>query len=198
MVAFPFFFIYIINYSCECLKNVLESSYANSVFFFKYIFCRVEIKQTHQAILCAEDLSFTNACNLTLNSDFIFCFVSPPGKQESLYLTEGGREAFDQLYRLWEGQMRVVSSGTPSPLLPLPQDSQGHLVSDLLNMLIGVASTSFPLNQVGIAVNHLSSNRKYRPGLFNALSIHSFVHSFIFFNRMNLVHFKTAQILYNA
>ncbi|XP_075894074.1 gamma-tubulin complex component 6 [Nelusetta ayraudi] len=71
----------------------------------------------------------------------------PPGKRESLYLTEGGREAFDQLYRLWEGQMRVVSSSTPSPLLPLPQDSQAQLVSHLLNMLIGVASTSFPLNQ---------------------------------------------------
>nr|XP_046249377.1 gamma-tubulin complex component 6 [Scatophagus argus] len=71
----------------------------------------------------------------------------PPGKRESLYLTEGGREAFDQLYRLWEGQMRVVSTGTPSPLLPLPLDSQTQLVSDLLNVLIGVASTTFPLNQ---------------------------------------------------
>lgn len=73
---------------------------------------------------------------------------SPPGKKESLYLTEGGREAFDQLYRLCEGQMRVVSTSTPSPVLPLPQDSQTQLVSDLLNVLIGVASTTFPLNQV--------------------------------------------------
>lgn len=71
----------------------------------------------------------------------------PPGKRESLYLTEGGREAFDQLYRLWEGEMRVVSTSTPSPLLPLPLDSQTQLVSDLLNVLIGVASTTFPLNQ---------------------------------------------------
>ncbi|XP_070763451.1 gamma-tubulin complex component 6 [Enoplosus armatus] len=71
----------------------------------------------------------------------------PPGKRESLYLTEGGREAFDQLYRLWEGEMRVVSTTTPSPLLPLPLDSQTQLVSDLLNVLIGVASTTFPLNQ---------------------------------------------------
>ncbi|XP_041652374.1 gamma-tubulin complex component 6 isoform X2 [Cheilinus undulatus] len=71
----------------------------------------------------------------------------PPGKRESLYLTEGGREVFDQLYRLWEGEMRVVSTGTPSPLLPLPLDSQTQLVSDLLNVLIGVASTTFPLNQ---------------------------------------------------
>ncbi|KAE8296073.1 Gamma-tubulin complex component 6 [Larimichthys crocea] len=71
----------------------------------------------------------------------------PPGKKESLYLTEGGREAFDQLYRLCEGEMRVVSTSTPSPLLPLPLDSQTQLVSDLLNVLIGVASTTFPLNQ---------------------------------------------------
>ncbi|KAG7230945.1 hypothetical protein INR49_024974 [Caranx melampygus] len=71
----------------------------------------------------------------------------PPGKRESLYLTERGREAFDQLYRLWEGEMRVVSTSTPSPILPLPLDSQTQLVSDLLNVLIGVASTTFPLNQ---------------------------------------------------
>lgn len=74
--------------------------------------------------------------------------TSPPGKRESLYLTEGGREAFDQLYRLLEGEMRVMSSSTPSPILMLPLDSQTQLVSDLLNMLIGVASTTFPLNQV--------------------------------------------------
>ncbi|XP_074534683.1 gamma-tubulin complex component 6 [Halichoeres trimaculatus] len=71
----------------------------------------------------------------------------PPGKKESLYLTEGGREAFDQLYRLCEGELRVVSTGTPSPLLPMPLDSQTQLVSDLLNVLIGVASITFPLNQ---------------------------------------------------
>lgn len=44
--------------------------------------------------------------------------------------------------------MRVVSTTTPSPLIPLPVDSQTQLVSDLLNVLIGVASTTFPLNQV--------------------------------------------------
>uniref|UniRef100_A0A674N535 Gamma-tubulin complex component 6 n=1 Tax=Takifugu rubripes TaxID=31033 RepID=A0A674N535_TAKRU len=71
----------------------------------------------------------------------------PPGKRESLYLTEGGREAFDHLYHLWETQIRVVSTSTPSPLIPLPLDSQAQLVSDLLNVLIGVASTTFPLNQ---------------------------------------------------
>ncbi|XP_019748906.1 gamma-tubulin complex component 6 isoform X1 [Hippocampus comes] len=71
----------------------------------------------------------------------------PPGRRESLYLSESGREAFDQLYRLWEGEMRVVSGSVPSPLLPLPVDTQGELVGDLLNVLIGVASTTFPLNQ---------------------------------------------------
>ncbi|XP_077452195.1 gamma-tubulin complex component 6 [Stigmatopora argus] len=71
----------------------------------------------------------------------------PPGRKESLYLSESGREAFDQLYRLWEGEMRVVSGSVPSPPLPLPVDSQGQLVGDLLNVLIGVASTTFPLNQ---------------------------------------------------
>uniref|UniRef100_A0A674N1S1 Gamma-tubulin complex component 6 n=1 Tax=Takifugu rubripes TaxID=31033 RepID=A0A674N1S1_TAKRU len=38
-------------------------------------------------------------------------------------------------------------TSTPSPLIPLPLDSQAQLVSDLLNVLIGVASTTFPLNQ---------------------------------------------------
>ncbi|XP_061577068.1 gamma-tubulin complex component 6 isoform X2 [Cololabis saira] len=71
----------------------------------------------------------------------------PPGKRGSFYLTEGGREAFDQLYRLWEGEMRVVCANTPSPVLPLPLDSQKQLVFDLLNVLIGVASTTFPLSQ---------------------------------------------------
>ncbi|XP_077567169.1 gamma-tubulin complex component 6 [Stigmatopora nigra] len=71
----------------------------------------------------------------------------PPGRKESLYLSESGREAFDQLYRLWEGEMRVVSGSVTSPLIPLPVDSQGQLVGDLLNVLIGVASTTFPLNQ---------------------------------------------------
>ncbi|XP_028286361.1 gamma-tubulin complex component 6 [Parambassis ranga] len=71
----------------------------------------------------------------------------PPGKRESFYLSEGGREAFDQLYRLWEGEIRVVNTNTPSPDIPLPLDSEKQLVSDLLNVLIGVASSTFPLNQ---------------------------------------------------
>lgn len=75
--------------------------------------------------------------------------VSPPGQTEPPYLTEAGREAFDQLYRLWEGEMRnVLSTQTPSPLLPLPLDCQSQLVKDVLNVLIGVASATFPLNEV--------------------------------------------------
>lgn len=92
--------------------------------------------------------SFALFLNTTFTKFYSFFPTSPPGKRESLYLTEGGREAFDQLYRLWEGEMRVVSTTTPSPLIPLPVDSQTQLVSDLLNVLIGVASTTFPLNQV--------------------------------------------------
>ncbi|XP_036376235.1 gamma-tubulin complex component 6 [Megalops cyprinoides] len=74
----------------------------------------------------------------------------PPGSREEPYLTEAGREAFDQLYRLWEGEMRVVGTAPTSPLLPLPLDSQTQLVGDLLNVLIGVASATFPLNQVSM------------------------------------------------
>lgn len=71
----------------------------------------------------------------------------PPGNRESLFVTESGREAFDQLYRLWEGGMKILSGDTPSPQLPLPQDTQAQLVTDVLNVFIGVASTTFPLNK---------------------------------------------------
>lgn len=42
----------------------------------------------------------------------------------------------------------MLSCHTPSPLLPLPLDCQTQLVKDLLNVLIGVASTTFPLTEV--------------------------------------------------
>ncbi|XP_062860218.1 gamma-tubulin complex component 6, partial [Trichomycterus rosablanca] len=75
----------------------------------------------------------------------------PPGQKEPPYLTEAGRGAFDQLYRLWEGEMRnMLSTQTPSPLLPLPLDCQSQLVKDLLNVLIGVASGTFPLNETSV------------------------------------------------
>ncbi|XP_052399611.1 gamma-tubulin complex component 6 isoform X9 [Carassius gibelio] len=75
----------------------------------------------------------------------------PPGQKEPPYLTEAGREAFDQLYRLWEGEMRnILSTQTPSPLLPLPLDCQSQLVKDVLNVLIGVSSVTFPLNEASV------------------------------------------------
>ncbi|XP_073687623.1 gamma-tubulin complex component 6 [Garra rufa] len=75
----------------------------------------------------------------------------PPGQKEPPYLTEAGREAFDQLYRLWEGEMRsILSTQTPSPLLPLPLDCQSQLVKDVLNVLIGVSSGTFPLNEASV------------------------------------------------
>lgn len=78
-----------------------------------------------------------------------FLSFSPPGQKDPPFLTEAGREAFDQLYRLWEGEMRnILSTQTPSPLLPLPLDCQSQLVKDVLNVLIGVSSATFPLNEV--------------------------------------------------
>ncbi|MBN3305948.1 GCP6 protein, partial [Amia calva] len=71
----------------------------------------------------------------------------PPGRKEPPYLSEGGREVFDQLYRLWEGDLRLL---TTAPIPPLPPHSQTQLVTDLLNVLIGVASSTFPLNQTGL------------------------------------------------
>ncbi|KAI1882307.1 hypothetical protein AGOR_G00249330 [Albula goreensis] len=71
----------------------------------------------------------------------------PPGSKEDPFLSEAGREAFDQLYRLWEGGIRVASTAPVSPPPPMPLDNQTQLVGDLLNVLIGVASTTFPLNQ---------------------------------------------------
>uniref|UniRef100_A0A4W4GMA5 Gamma-tubulin complex component 6 n=1 Tax=Electrophorus electricus TaxID=8005 RepID=A0A4W4GMA5_ELEEL len=96
---------------------------------------------------CWENVAPPNSLLLFLS----FPLPSPPGQKESPYLTEAGREAFDQLYRLWEGELRnMLSSQTPSPLLPLPLDSQTQLVKDLLNVLIGVASTTFPLNEASV------------------------------------------------
>lgn len=42
----------------------------------------------------------------------------------------------------------ILSTQTPSPLLPLPLDCQSQLVKDVLNVLIGVSSVTFPLNEV--------------------------------------------------
>ncbi|XP_010001697.1 PREDICTED: gamma-tubulin complex component 6 [Chaetura pelagica] len=70
----------------------------------------------------------------------------PPGKKEEPYLTEAGREAFDKFYRLREGELQLFSSS----VLQLPQlvlMKEPELVKDVLNVLIGVVSTTFSLNQ---------------------------------------------------
>ncbi|XP_042648592.1 gamma-tubulin complex component 6 isoform X2 [Tyto alba] len=71
----------------------------------------------------------------------------PPGKKEEPYLTEAGREAFDKFYKLQEGELQLFSS----TVLQLPQlvlMKEPELVKDVLNVLIGVVSTTFSLNQV--------------------------------------------------
>uniref|UniRef100_A0A8C3PIH2 Gamma-tubulin complex component 6 n=1 Tax=Calidris pygmaea TaxID=425635 RepID=A0A8C3PIH2_9CHAR len=70
----------------------------------------------------------------------------PPGKKEEPYLTEAGREAFDKFYKLREGELQLFSS----TVLQLPQlvlMKEPELVKDVLNVLIGVVSTTFSLNQ---------------------------------------------------
>ncbi|XP_032625245.1 gamma-tubulin complex component 6 isoform X1 [Chelonoidis abingdonii] len=70
----------------------------------------------------------------------------PPGKKEEPYLTEAGREAFDKFYRLREGELELFSN----TILQLPQlvlMKEFELVKDVLNVLIGVVSATFSLNQ---------------------------------------------------
>ncbi|XP_019364846.1 PREDICTED: gamma-tubulin complex component 6 [Gavialis gangeticus] len=71
----------------------------------------------------------------------------PPGKKEEPYLTEAGREAFDKFYRLRERELQLFSN----TILQLPQlvlMKESELVKDVLNVLIGVVSATFSLNQV--------------------------------------------------
>ncbi|XP_069048743.1 gamma-tubulin complex component 6 [Lepisosteus oculatus] len=74
----------------------------------------------------------------------------PPGRKELPYLSEAGREAFDQLYQLREGGLQLLSTAAALPPSPLPLHTQTQLVTDVLNVLIGVASTTFPLDQVTV------------------------------------------------
>ncbi|XP_062490231.1 gamma-tubulin complex component 6 [Pezoporus occidentalis] len=70
----------------------------------------------------------------------------PPGKKEEPYLTEAGREAFDKFYKLREGELQLFSN----TVLQFPQlvlMKEPELVKDVLNVLIGVVSTTFSLNQ---------------------------------------------------
>ncbi|XP_078091688.1 gamma-tubulin complex component 6 [Mustelus asterias] len=70
----------------------------------------------------------------------------PPGKKEEPYLTEAGREAFDKFYRFRESELQLIS-GTLLQPTPAILQKESELVKDVLNVLIGVASMTFSLNQ---------------------------------------------------
>lgn len=75
------------------------------------------------------------------------CLRSPPGHREEPYLTEAGRDAFDRFCRLCRGELQVLGGGLPQAAQPvLVQECE--LVKDVLNVLIGVMSATFPLCQV--------------------------------------------------
>ncbi|XP_026569854.1 gamma-tubulin complex component 6 isoform X2 [Pseudonaja textilis] len=70
----------------------------------------------------------------------------PPGKKEEPYLSEAGREAFDKFCRLREQELQLFSSTK----FQFPQRvlvKEPEIVKDVLNVLIGVVSTSFSFNQ---------------------------------------------------
>ncbi|XP_062058626.1 gamma-tubulin complex component 6 [Lepus europaeus] len=71
----------------------------------------------------------------------------PPGHREEPYLTEAGRDAFDKFCRLRQGDLQVLSGGLLQAPVPL-QVEECELVKDVLNILIGVVSTSFSLCQL--------------------------------------------------
>ncbi|XP_072327532.1 gamma-tubulin complex component 6 isoform X2 [Scyliorhinus torazame] len=70
----------------------------------------------------------------------------PPGKKEEPYLTEAGREAFDNFYRLRESELQLIGGTLLQPTQAILQ-KESELVKDVLNVLIGVASMTFSLNQ---------------------------------------------------
>ncbi|XP_068132453.1 gamma-tubulin complex component 6 [Hyperolius riggenbachi] len=70
----------------------------------------------------------------------------PPGKREDPYLTEAGREAFNKMYKIYEGGLQLLSNtvihATPHVML-----KESDLVKDVLNVLIGVVSSTFSFSQ---------------------------------------------------
>ncbi|XP_058046153.1 gamma-tubulin complex component 6 isoform X2 [Ahaetulla prasina] len=70
----------------------------------------------------------------------------PPGKKEEPYLSEAGREAFDKFCRLREQELQLFSN-TKFQLLQRVLVKEPEIVKDVLNVLIGVVSTSFSFNQ---------------------------------------------------
>ncbi|XP_069832922.1 gamma-tubulin complex component 6 [Dendropsophus ebraccatus] len=70
----------------------------------------------------------------------------PPGKREDPYLTEAGREAFDKMYKIYEGNLQILSNTVmQSPAHMMVTESE--LLKDVLNVLIGVVSATFSFNQ---------------------------------------------------
>ncbi|KAM4038441.1 LOW QUALITY PROTEIN: gamma-tubulin complex component 6 [Anomaloglossus baeobatrachus] len=70
----------------------------------------------------------------------------PPGKREDPYLTEAGREAFDKMYKIYEGNLQMLSNTIlQSPVHVMLKEPE--LVKDVLNVLIGVVSSTFSFNQ---------------------------------------------------
>ncbi|XP_056429720.1 gamma-tubulin complex component 6 isoform X2 [Hyla sarda] len=70
----------------------------------------------------------------------------PPGKREDPYLTEAGREAFDRMYKIYEGNLQILSNTVmQSPAHVMVKESE--LLKDVLNVLIGVVSATFSFNQ---------------------------------------------------
>ncbi|XP_077121019.1 gamma-tubulin complex component 6 isoform X1 [Ranitomeya variabilis] len=70
----------------------------------------------------------------------------PPGKREDPYVTEAGREAFDKMYTIFEGNLQMLSNTIlQSPVHVMVKESE--LVKDVLNVLIGVVSATFSFSQ---------------------------------------------------
>ncbi|XP_039625763.1 gamma-tubulin complex component 6 isoform X2 [Polypterus senegalus] len=80
----------------------------------------------------------------------------PPGKKEDPYVTEAGRAAFDRLHQIREAEIRLLSGSLSLSLAQPGPQSEADLVKDALNVLIGVASATFSLNQTatGFQVKH--------------------------------------------
>ncbi|XP_072257700.1 gamma-tubulin complex component 6 [Pyxicephalus adspersus] len=70
----------------------------------------------------------------------------PPGKREDPYVTEAGREAFDKMYKIYEGGLQMLSNTTVQSASHVML-KEPELVNDVLNVLIGVVSSTFSFNQ---------------------------------------------------
>ncbi len=78
---------------------------------------------------------------------FIFNSNRKVHPREQLFVTESGCEVFDQLFELYFRQLHILDPSM-RPLTP-HRISMSQLVSDAINLLIGVPSHTFILDQVG-------------------------------------------------